>query len=299
MTFKTFSKKSPLLWLYLGGALLLIVAAWLWWARISTDPERVFWSTIEQSLTTRGVTVVAEQGNGGSSVRQIMQYSIGGTNFSHNLTDLNQQGTKVRSEIIGTPPLDYTRYVSIKTDQKKADGSDLDFSKLVGEWTKGGEGSGQVFAQSVIGSSLPLGGMGVPVANVPPKARAELIRQMHDDMVYQASFNKVKKERVSGRLLYTYDVALQPVAYVALMKEFAKAVGLRGLEQLDPKAYEGQPSFKLRMVVDARAHHIVRLISPENGYEQTYTAYDIPARPELPNKTITSEELQKRFSDLQ
>lgn len=293
------SKKSPLLWLYAGGALLLLVAVWFWCAKVSTDPERVFWATIERGLATQAVTTQATQSNQGTKAEQTIRYSLGAQNLSHSLTKLSQQGTTVVNEMIGTPTVDYTRYVDIKTDQKKADGSVLDTSKLLGVWAKGQEGSNQFFTQAVFGASLPIGGMGVPIANLQPEARAKLVKQIRDDSVYQVSFNKTKKERVGGRLQYTYEATIQPVAYVALMKQFSSDLGLHGLDRLDPANYKGQKPFKLQITVDVRSRHVVRITAPETGNHQTYTSYDVPVQIEIPKKTITGAELQQLLSSLQ
>lgn len=291
-------KKNSLLWLYLGGALLVLLAAWLWCAKISVDPERVFWGTVERGLATRGVTIHAEQTNGGTTVDQTIQYSMGASNLSHTVTTLSQQGTTVKNEMIGTPTADYTRYVSVKTNEKGADGRPLDVSKLIGVWAKGPEGSGQFFSQAVFGLSLPIGGLGLPTGNLSAKARNDLMRQIRNDNVYQISFEKTKKERKDGRLLYTYDATLQPVAYVALMRAFARSVGLHSLDQWDPASYKNHKPFSLQITVDARSRQVVSIAAPDTGSKQTYLAHDVPVRLELPKKTITGAQLQQLLSNL-
>lgn len=228
-----------------------------------------------------------------------MQYSLGVSSLARSVTTYSRQGTTVQNEMIGTPTVDYLRYTGIKTDQTRADGSPIDFSKVLGVWAKGGEGDGQFFAQALFGGSLPIGGMGVPIGIVSPESRATLIKQIQNDRVYQISFDKTKKERVRGRLQYVYDVSVQPVAYVALMKSFAQAVGLHGLDQLDPETYEGQQSFKLQMIVDVRAQQVVKITSPDSGGGQIYSGYDIPVQASVPQKTIPGSELQQRLNELQ
>lgn len=279
--------------------MLAIIAAVLWCVKLSINPERVFWATIEHSLSTHGVTVQAEQDNNGTTINQTIQYSMGANNISHAVTTLSQQGTTVTNETIGTTALDYTRYVSIKTDQKKADGSPLDVSKVEGVWAKGAGGSGQFFAQSVFGSSLPAGGLGVPVGNLSPEARAKLLRLIQSENVYQVEFSKTKKERVGGRLLYTYEATLQPVAYLTFLKEFAKSVGLHDLDQLDPSTYKSQKPFKVTITVDVRAKNVIALASSDTGAKQTYSAHDVPASVDLPKQAISGAELQKLLADLQ
>lgn len=298
MTLKI-SKKSPLTWLYAGGVLLLLVAAWLWCFKLSVDPERVFWETVERSLATRGVTISSEQENNGTTAKQHIRFSLGAENLSHTFTTLSQKGTVVKSETLGTPTRDYTRYIDIKTDQKKSDGKAMDFSKILGVWAGGQEGSGQMFTQAVFGAALPVGGMGVPFGNLAPEARAGIIKQIKDDVVYQVAFDKTQKKKVKGRMHYTYKATLQPVAYVALMKRFSQSIGLHGLDQVDPADYKGQKPFSLEITIDARAKQVVAIKAADSGKVQTYSGHDLPVQIDSPKKTITGAELQKRLSSLQ
>lgn len=293
------SKKNPLLWLYLVGAILLLGAALAWCFIISNNPERVFWKTIERGLATSGVTIAAKQTTNGTTADQLIRYSLGANNVSHSVTTLSQDGTTVKNEMIGTPTVDYSRYLEIKTTQKKADGSNIDVSKLLGVWAKGQEGSGQFFAQAVFGGSLPIGGMGVPIGNVSPEARARLVKQAKDSGAYTTDFAKVKKERVNGRMQYTYETTVKPAAYVALMKEFAQSLGLHGLDQVDPASYKDQPSFKLQITVDTKAQHVVRIKADDTKSEQSYSGYDVPVQVELPKQTITGQQLQQLLSEVQ
>ena len=153
-----FLKRSPLFWLYTGGAVLLVAAAFAWCFMANKSPEKVFWSTIENGLTSHGVTVQSQQSDGTVTTDQTIRFSLGAENLSHSVTTLTQPGTSVVNEMIGTTTDDYTRYLKINTDQKKADGSEIDFSKLIGVWAKGPTGGNQFFNQAVFGSSLPVGG---------------------------------------------------------------------------------------------------------------------------------------------
>src|ERR1700733_675529 len=123
-------KKKSIMPLYIAGAVLLLVGAWVWWAKVSTNPQRVFWGTVSQSLATKSVTVEAKQNSGGQSLDQLVQYSLGPNSISHTLSTLKQSGTTVVDELVGTPAADYTRYVSVQTDQKSKQGKPLDFSNI-------------------------------------------------------------------------------------------------------------------------------------------------------------------------
>jgi hypothetical protein len=303
---KKLTVNRKLLWLlYVGGALLLLVAGLLWWSQQRNKPEAVFWRMIDQSLATRAVAIDVEQSGNGSNIKQTVQYSLGAQNISHSLTVLKQAGTTVKNETIGTQTADYTRYADIKTDQKKSNGQPLDTSKILGVWAKSDGKSDQtgagakVFTQSVLGTGLPLGGVAVPIGNLRADQREQFIDQIRDSNVYSTNFNKAEKRTVDGRLRYVYDVNVQPVAYAALMKGFAKHLGLHDLDQLDPNAYQGQQSTHMLFTVDAMSGHLLSAVIKGSDYTQTYRAYDIPVSIELPKKTISLAELQSRLSELQ
>ena len=293
-----FGKKKMLIGIYAVGGVLLVGAACLWCVKVSMNPERVFWNTIAQGLATPGVTIKAEQTTSGRTLQQIVQYSLGGSNMSHLLATLRQGDTIIRNEMIGTPKADYTRYLSIKTDQKKADGGAIDFSSVLGVWARS-DTSTQLFSQSVLGTALPLGGMGVPIGNLNPKARADLVRQIRDDKAYAVSFGSVAKKHTNGRTIYTYDVRIEPAAYVALMKRFAQSVGLHDLDQLDPAQYRGQEPVSLKLDIDARAKQVVALTLPDVGYTQTYSGYGLSVQQALPKHTVTGSRLQELLTNLQ
>lgn len=290
-------KRRPLVWLYGAGILILLLASWLWVAKVASDPERVFWGTLEQSLRTTGVSVSATRDENGSNVAYTAQYSLGGTSQARALTTITQPGATVVTETLGTTKADYTRYVDVKTDQKNTQGKPIDASKIEDVWTKSDGGS--LLSQSVLGLTLPLGSMPVPIGNLPPEEREKLLGQMHNENVYEVSFDKVKKERKQGRMQYTYDVSIQMIVYAHLMKSFAKSVGLHELDQLDPNSYQGAAPIKAQITIDTRSRHIIAVSVPDISYKQQYSGYDVPVNVTVPTKTITSEELQKRLNELQ
>lgn len=297
-----FSKRTLLISLYSVGAALLLVAGVLWWDHRATDPQRVFWGTVEQSMKTSGVTVQATQtAANGSSMHQTVQYSMTGQNTTHTLTSLKQGETTVVDETIGTTTADYTRYTSIKTDQQSASGKPLNFSKVLGVWSKTGHEvqDSQQLSQAILGTNLPLGGIALPTAQLQPEVRRKLGSQIRKEGVYDISFKDAKREHRDGRLLYTYKVAIKPDKYALMMQAFGKATGLHTLDNLKPEQYAGQPAFTMLMTIDARAHRLIEARTEDGAVKQAYSGYDIPAVIKLPAVTISNTELQKRLLEIQ
>jgi hypothetical protein len=298
--------KRPYWWMYSIGLVIVLASFWLWWTQVYLSPHRVFWSMFENGLSTRGVTVQTAQSSNQGSVKQTVQFELGQTNKAHSLTTLTQGATKVRTEIIGTHDADYTRYMSIDTDQKNAAGKPIDTSKVVGVWTKSNDtpqtetqSSGhQLLAQAALGVGLPIGSVPVPIGEMPAKARADLLAQIRSLNLYETSFAKVEKRRVDGRLRYTYHVKIQTVPYVRVMKAFGAQIGLHELDKVDPNSYQTADAMQVKLVVDARSRQLLAVEREGAGYTQSYSGYGTPVTATIPAKTINASELQQRLKTL-
>lgn len=296
----------PYWWIYAAGIVVLLLTSWLWWTKICLGPERVFWGMLEKSLTTRSVTIQTSQTSEQSNIRQLVQMELGTTYRAHSLSTLEQGTTQVKTEIIGTRDADYTRYRSIRTDQKNEQGEPLDVSKIINIWSKSEDraqsdtqSSGhQLFSQALLGIGLPVGTVPVPVGEVSPQDRENLIRQMREQQVYEVSFDSIRKERKDGKLLYIYDVKIQTIPYVKLMKDFAKQIGLHELDQVDPNAYQTTQPLEVKLIVDAHAKRLAGVDNGQAGYAQQYLGYGLPLKVTLPKSPISSSVLQQRLTEL-
>ncbi|HSX33701.1 MAG TPA: hypothetical protein VLF91_05200 [Candidatus Saccharimonadales bacterium] len=285
---------------------VLIVAGAAQWRKAAADPQAVFWGMVNQSLATSSVTVQAAQQNSATSVSQVVQYATGVNPISHSVTTLAQSNARVVDEMIGTPTADYTRYVSVETNALTPSGKQLDFSKVLGVWAKSNAGTGLPgndgsvqFAQSVLGTGLPLGGVAIPIANLPTAQRSKLVNNIRSANVYQVNFGTIKKTSERGRQLYTYDVTIQPILYATMMKTFAQAVGIHDLDQLDPNTFSGQDKLQLQLTVDVGARHLVTAAIPAGHITQQYGSYDAAVTTTLPAHTVTGAELQNRLTHIQ
>jgi hypothetical protein len=291
-------KRKPLLFIYTAGIVLLLIAGYVWWNSVSTKTDRVWWSMMNQSLTTSGVTVQASQVSNGTNIHQTIQFSLGALNQTHSLTTLSQAGTTVQDEMIATPAQDFTRYVNVKTNQKSASGKALNFSKVTGVWAKR-DGQAQLFSQDVLGTGLPLGGVAIPIADLSPTLRTKLVNQIRTQGVYDISFKDVQKQHQHGRLVYVYTAKIQPVLYAGMMKSLAKSVGIHDLDSLDPNSFSSQPPFTMKLTVDVHAKQLMTAEAVGAAIKQTYSSYDVPVQVAIPTNTISGTELQKRLTQLQ
>jgi hypothetical protein len=301
----TFITDRPYWWVYVTGLVLVLLTGWLWWQRVYMSPSNVFWGMLEQSLSTRSVVIETSQQSQESTINQHIQFELGDVNMARSITNLTQGNTKVQTEIIGTPTTDYSRYRSIKTDQKNAEGKPLDVSKVVGVWSKSdgqqqsanSAGSNQLFAQALLGIGLPVGSVPVPVGNLTPAQRDVLLGQIKSQQVYETSFKDLTKTRHKGRSVYVYDVKIQTILYVRMMKQFAKQLGLSQLEAVDANTYRSSAPLEVTLTVDARSRQLVA-VDRGQGYTQSYAGYGVPLQAEVPRKAISASEMQQRLISL-
>lgn len=277
---------------FIAGAVIALIGVWLFYNRIQTNPARTFWGMVEQSLTTPSVTMQAQQAQGQDSIKQTMSLSLGPKNFAHSLVNINQGGIQVKTEVIGTPQADYTRYTSVRAGEEATGGRDLKTDGLVNVWAKS---EPQLFGQSALGLGLSLGSVPVPIGQVTSQQRAEIIKEIKERTLYRVNFDKVKKDRKDGRLYYTYDVETAPFVYVQIMKLFASSIGVKTLDQIDPGEYRDLDTIKMQLTVDVRARQLSSVTYTQNNYTQSYSGYGVPDPTEPPAKHITMGELRGRF----
>lgn len=257
---------------------------------------------LEQSLATRSVTMETKQAQQGQGIEQYVQYELGHVDRARSIATIKQGESTVKTELVGTPGDTYSRFLSVDTTQKGANGKALDFSKVEGVWVKnetGADGAAQpLFAQAVIGFGVPMGSVPVPIGAVSTTQRAELMKYIKESGVYGVSFKDATKKRVNGRLEYSYTVKIQTILYARMMKSFAGNLGLSQLDNLDPNQYAGAEPMTVQLTVDALSRQLVAVRAEGAGYTVRYSSYDVPLRVDIPTKSISNEELQKRLGEL-
>ncbi len=284
--------------LFLIGIIMFIGAGAVWWKNIASSPENVFYKALDNSMKTRSIGRFVEQDNGSQKLEQRSSLVTGHNAQVSSLTTLTQgEATSVRTQSVGTPTEDFVRYLSIDTDQKGLSGQPLDFNDVVGFWGKSGgaeqdgETRGELFGENVLGV--------IPVGFVPHEKRAEIINIIKDQVVYEVDFSKTKREIIRGRSHYTYDVSVRSDKYIAMLKEFARAVGLTQLEQLDPLSFVDAEPFQFSMTIDGPSRQVVSVAFAGSARQEAYSSYGHETLITLPEETIPIEELQARLQNIQ
>jgi hypothetical protein len=292
------AKQSTTVRIVILAVIILGISGWAYWRYILTNPNRVFDRMLSNSLSTTSVTKVTAQSEGEQKLDQTIQLTIQPTKQIHSTNILDQGNqTVVTTESIGVPSADYVRYNSIKTEQKNAAGKDFDFSQVLGTWGKlvadDQQGSApQLFNQTVLGV--------VPMANLTRAQKADLLALMKKNNVYKYTYKADKNSTVMGHKSYTYDVEVDPVAYINLLKTFAKNdLQMNDLDSVDAEQYAGTAALQFEFKIDVLSGQLTEVTYKDSDRKETYSAYGAKVAVPVPRNTIDLGELQARLQQIQ
>lgn len=273
------------------SCIILAAAGWAWWRQVYTNPENVFDRMLANSLTTPSVTkTTAESSFRQSATVQASQLTVNPNPSVRTKAVAQQTGTTIEYESIAFPDREYFRYTNILTASEE--GGELttpdkykDVLNVWGESSSATAGTeAQMFDQTMLGV--------VPIASLNPQDRQALLAQIAKDKVYTVSYDSVKRERVNGRLTYTYDVNITPRAYVNMLKTFAEMVGSNQLADVDTSPYPDTPSLKVTMKVDVLSGNLTEIVFTQDQRVETYTAHGGYQLVSEPEKSIPLLQLQ-------
>lgn len=283
------------------GVLILAGGLGLWWNFIFTDAEKTFEGMLHQSLKTSSVTREISQQAGTQTLEQINRLQFGADTAVVGQTTISQTGASaatVVTEEIGTPELDYVRYVAIETSQRDEDGEQIDFEEVIGVWgvsqaTPGQpQAAGESFSEAVLGV--------IPFANLSGSERRELVEFAIETNVYELDKLGITKETENGRPVYTYPVLLQPEAYVGYLQRVAGAMGLTQLENVNPADFRGVAPIRFTVRVDMLSRQPIDLqFSNQTDREETLRDFGVIQPVKIPEDPIPAIELQQRIQSLQ
>jgi hypothetical protein len=283
------------------ACLIFVVSGGVWLYHIHNDPRRVFEGMVVNNLRTTGVVDHIEQTNQGQKLDQVVQFVTGPLYTAQSQTTITQgldNPDIVKTESIGTPYLDFVRYLDIQTAQKGLNGKPLDFSKVMNIWGKDSTGqdnqqtTGQLYSQSVLGV--------VPYANLSAADRKQVVELIKEQNIYQVDYKGVKKTKENGRPSYVYMVTIRPEAYVGMLKRVAHSMNLTQLEGVDPSAYAHSDPISFTFHVDVWSRQLTQVEYEGGTRKETLSSFGLQ-RPvtNLPTQTIPVDELQTRLQTIQ
>lgn len=274
-----------------------------WYKQVYQAPEQVFWGMLDNNLSTssvtRHITQTPEQ-TGGSSVDQYTRLQMGSQNATKSAVTLSQgDGSSqsiVKSESIGTQSNDYSRYLSVQTEQKGSNGQPLDFSSILGIWGKTDDAEAGAAPQVSYYRQAYLGSV-VPFAQLPAQARGDVVQNLRDSNVYEVDYSNVRHEQREGQSVLSFPVKISPKSYV---EQLVKILGYTGLDAsgLDPSVYANARQIEATFYINPVSRQLVSVVY-SGGQEETYSSYGLILPIDLPKDTIPFSELQQRIQSIQ
>jgi hypothetical protein len=280
--------------MFFGMAVLIFIGSgWGWWHYVRSNPERTFYAAVENSLRTQGFTKKVTQDSGDQKLEQGVQYSSGAQNVAHGFTTVTQTGdtnANIKTEVISNPKEEYIRYTTINTDQKKPDGSALDFTQLVNKWGKADSTrGGDLYVETTLNV--------VPAGNLPADKRQPLMKMIRDKQVYK--LDNIQRALENGRPVYTYDVTVATETYVQMLKDFDKATGMARLESVDPATYKDSEPMTFQVKIDVWSQQLTQVNYAGGQRVEGFGSHGITRTVDLPTDYIPIEELQSRLQAVQ
>ncbi len=281
-----------------AGVLLLSASGWYWWQKVYTSPHDVFWSMINQSLSSASVT------RSSSDPSQVRTMNL--TNrmqFNDDLrvltkTELIQSGSTVTTESLLTPTENYVRYVSVnKTEVPEGEIAEEvpDFSTVVGQWARidnQGDTSGNQsqLMESYFGPVL--------LGNFTGTQRRALVRMLQDNKAYEVDYDSTKRIKEDGRDRLVYNAKLHPKGYVTTIIEYYKYLGLNN-QYLDPGQYENAQPVDVEITVDLHSRQMTKFMyAGEGARGEHFSGYGRQAPIAIPKDSISGEDLQNRLNEI-
>lgn len=279
------------------GAVVLFISFFVWWQQVYRDPKNVFEQMLRNSLNTKVVSRQIVQKSTGQELDQRMQINTGENPVVTAQTDITQTGqitAKITTESIGTPDIDYVRYLNIETSQMSAiDDEPLDFSALLGIWGINEaveQSQGQLYNEAVLGV--------VPFGIVSPDKIDELVTRAIND-VYKIDYDNVEYATRQGRDVIVYKVSINTQVYVDFLKEFSRSVGLTQLENVDSANFASSTGLNITVTVSASARNLVAISFDDTSREETFYDYRKASIVELPQESIPTRELEEKLQQVQ
>lgn len=272
-------------------ALLIALVGIFWYYKIYTDPQKIFWGSIENNLSTRGYSKESSQESGSFVSKEVNQVIFSpklGVVSVRDITDGTQQPpTRIKLEALGTPMTDYQHYALI--DRPAASGkAKPDYARVYGMWLKSEEDGAQLINSNLFGPLL-FGDLSEPLKKVVVAGLRK---------AYVVNYASVQKLNLDGRRTYSFDVEVVLSHYASAAQKYARGLGLPIADQIDPKSYSPEDKTRITLFIDALSRQIRKVQFQTGNNFESYTGYGIGKEIVPPTKTVSSEEFQNAINSV-
>ncbi|HYF97256.1 MAG TPA: hypothetical protein VD947_04450 [Patescibacteria group bacterium] len=289
---KTNSTRLAINLLVLGCVILVGVTGWLWWAKIVVNPDRVLNDTISNNLRTKSITKHVSQSGPEGGVEQTAYLSFFPPDINAQTKTILSQGSgsktaSITTDTIGTKTADYVRYSDVAGAEGLPGAERL--NDLLGVWAKRqsnpANGEQLTFLNETIFNVMLFG-------DLDNEQKTKLEELIYKSNLYQ--YSSAEKRLENKRLVYVYDVSINPEDLVTVIQEYVRLTGVADADQFDPAQYKGVPPVKVQLTIDVFSRQLQK-IEYSTGRVETYSGQNLFRPDNIPEQTIPIDELQKKL----
>lgn len=203
--------------LFIASAVIYAFSAWYWVTNVKHSPNRVFWASIDQALSTNGVTTTVQTDSDSQKFRQDTLLRTGAELQAKSIVYVEgTEGSIVRSETLGTVTSNYIRYRELEGTSGSIN------SDIKDKWAIIDESEAPAGRLLIDGLESTI----IMVGNLPREKRISLVQKLQTTQAIKLQSRTASGKVVEGRKVDVYQVTIDPVKYFEVLKDFLNYMGL-------------------------------------------------------------------------
>lgn len=253
------------------------------------SPEKLFWSAVDQALSTAGVTRTVSQTDDTEDFFQVTKLRYAGKLQSETAVTLTDksQGSRVVSETIGQASADFFVYRELETAAGKLSDAAKD------KWTEipaNGNGN-QFLADALLNTAIFTG-------NFAYGERHELLNLLRESRVYGIMDFVAKDRVVDGRKSTVISMTLNPTSYSGAMKQYLEFLGLTKIAEEFSADLPASQDVQAEVAIEPASRQFVRFGIPtiDAPNAERFSDWGVLEKTETPKPSISFEQLSAELS---
>lgn len=273
----------------------MLVTSYFWYSRVFMNPERRFWTAINNSMATSSVMRTLTEGGSGNQVVQDYRFNFAPQRSVQNRVVYTEKSattdTRVVTEGIIFPNEQFLRYTEFYN--ARSDGTSLgSLDPVLNQWALQVSEDEEESNINYLSEQVSLVIFGNYGANI----RSEMIQQLKTDAVYGDNLKDPLQDTVDGETVDVYTVTVKLKKYVTILNEAFVKAGFGEFPPLNPDNYREDSTVNGNILVNKKNNSVIGVSF--GGREEKYSNYGAITNVERPQTDMSVEELQAKVQEL-
>lgn len=288
---------SQLVRIIFAVAILILSSGLLmWYENIHKNPSNIFWGMARNNLSTYGVTrSISQDASAGvgfersSRIAYIPEFSIEAT------TKLTQ-GSKQQTTIVKTRSI--TKNGKTLSSYQGIVGDRINKTKLAPllyKWFEDNLSKDQI--GEVIGLVPGYVAGNPPFVNLDHQSVDSEIGQIQNDGTYNVDYSGAKKVVVDGKDALEFDVKVDVVGYLKMLKRVSKNSGIE-MTPINVDNFKDNPPIELLMSISIDGRQLLLTKDKQTGREEHFKGYGAIPLVGLPKADASKADIEKLLQNL-